>query len=128
MENHELTQVLAKLCLGVTFDQCLTFIEHVENTRRKAHGALHRVSCFMSDVGGTQCDVGLMLCQAGIRRHMEMAYPVWCATSQNNLHKLDPVHHQSLQRALGVLRGMPTSALEILSGIMLSMTLRFLST
>ena len=46
--------------------------------------------------------------------HLEMAYPVWCATSQNNLRKLDSVHHQSLQRALGA----PTSALEVLSGIM----------
>ena len=71
----------------------------------------------MSNIGGTKCEVGLMLYKACVRTHPEMTYLLWCTAGLNIICKLKSVHWQALERALGTISGTPMAILKVLSGI-----------
>ena len=110
VDNFE--QVISK-----TFDEHLTFSEHINYACSKASKALNRISIFLSTTDGLNARNCIKLYKALVRPHLEHAYPAWCSIKDSDMCKLEQIHRQALLKATGCLRTTPTAALEIITNV-----------
>ena len=117
VDNYQLEQVISKTCLGITFDEHLTFSEHRNYACSKALKALKKISIFPSTTNGLNTRNCIKLYKALIRTHLEYAYPAWCSIKDSDMCKLELIPRQALLKATGCLCTTPTAALEIITNV-----------
>ncbi len=115
MNNKTLNQVTAKKVIGVDLDENLKFKTHVENISARATKALGAMSSLLSDTGGLNMSLAVMLYKAYILPIITYAYPVWCTVNTSAIEKLERVQRISLLKATGCLNSTATAGLDVLS-------------
>ena len=89
VKNKLLEQVTTKTCLGITFDENLTFSAHVDYACNKALKALNKISIFLSATDGLNTRNCVNLYKSLVRPHFEYAYPAWCSIKESDWYKLE---------------------------------------
>ena len=105
--------------LGVILDEKLHFSEHISYACRKALQALNKISLFLSLTNGLNTRNCITLYKALVRPHLEYAFPVWAEAKEQDLVKIDRIQRMTLLRATGCLNSTPTTALEVITNVVL---------
>ena len=96
--------------LGVTFDRTLSYSSHVKYLKTNCLKTLDILKVVgHPDWGADQKT--LCLYRALVRSKLDYGSIVYKPASNNVIKKLDPIHHQGLQIALGAFRTSPVTRL-----------------
>ena len=97
--------------LGVVFDRILSNKSHVDFLKTNCLKALNILKVVGHTDLGADRKTPLCLCQALVRSKLDYGCIVYGAASKHVLQKLDPIHHDGLQTALGAFCTSPVSSL-----------------
>jgi hypothetical protein len=109
VNGKQLPHVETNICIGVTLDQHLTFVDHASTVARKAMGALTKISAQMADVGGIQIEIGTSDHIWSLRTQSGAVRPTSKCASWRGCTEL------ALLRATGTVNSTPASVIEVLA-------------
>jgi ribonuclease HI len=98
--------------LGVTFDDKLTWKEHINKATTKARRKLAILRKLSGTTWGANGNILRKVYQQGIRPHLEYGSAAWCPASNTTLQELNKVQNQGLRIILGAMKSTPIVEME----------------
>ena len=102
--------------LGLTFDQHLSFNEHINNVVQKCNSAINLMKAVSGTSFGADKPTLLMLYKALVRSKIEYGCQAYKSATKTALKRLTGIQYTALRIALGALHGTKHSHLLIESG------------
>ncbi len=119
LNGQTLKQVQNSMVVGVTLDEQLTFIPHLERQADRAMSMLNTLTALSFRANGLRHKVGFHLYRSLILPYLEYCAAVWCTASASKVNRiLESVQRQSLLRFSGCLNSTPVESLEVLAGFL----------
>src|SRR4030088_1204527 len=100
-------------CLGVVFDNKLSFVPHMHNLRNKCNKSLNFLKVVAHNDWGGDSETLLRLYRSLIRSKLDYACIVYGSARPTYLSMLDPVQNQALRLCLGAFRTSPVDSLQV---------------
>ncbi|XP_058827768.1 uncharacterized protein LOC131687689 [Topomyia yanbarensis] len=104
-------------CLGVKFDQSLTFQKHVEEIRAACKQRLQFLRCVANRSWGGDSKTITKLYKATILEKILYAAPIIASVQDSTLRKLDTLHNTGLRAISGAFQTSPIESLHVAVGI-----------
>ena len=99
--------------LGVTFDDRLTWKNHINKAATKARRKMAVLRKLSGTTWGASGKILSKVYQQGIRPHLEYGSSAWCQASNTSLQEIDKVQNQALRVITGAMKSTPIVAIEI---------------
>ncbi|VDI75617.1 Hypothetical predicted protein [Mytilus galloprovincialis] len=103
--------------LGVTLDEKLSFLKHIENVEQKAHKAISLLR-MIKGVAKVSTKILLQIYQSIVLSTLEYASSVWQTCETNITDKLNKIQRKGLAICLNVTPTSSVETLEVVSGIL----------
>ncbi|CAG2212552.1 unnamed protein product [Mytilus edulis] len=103
--------------LGVTLDEKLSFLKHIENVEQKAHKAISLLR-MIKGVAKISTKILLQIYQSIVLSTLEYASSVWQTCETNITDKLNKIQRKGLAICLNVTPTSSVETLEVVSGIL----------
>ena len=103
--------------LGVTFDDRLTWKQHINKAATKARRKLAILRKLSGTTWGASQKILKNIYQQGIRPHLEYGSAAWCPASNTTLGELDKVQNQALRVITGAMKSTPIVEMERVGGV-----------
>ena len=104
--NEELLdQVKHVKFLGITFDEYLTWDQHINELTQRCKKDLNILRMLSHTKWGSSKEMLLLLYKSLIKSKLHYGAEAWCDTSQTNIHKLKTIQNQAYRYISGCLSG-----------------------
>lgn len=99
--------------LGVTLDQKLSFIPHIQAVRKEGHQRLNIIRTLASTTWGADTSTLMHLYRAKVRSKLDYGCSLYGAARKTYLKNLNYIHHEGLRLITGAFRTSPVQSMYI---------------